>query len=113
MTEISKATGDDKEKPDWWLANENLKDAFDLPDYEPPHFSDGTYVHEVVDSLEQCYGCEIRFVGVNPRYPDDWEVRIDREPVMSIGRRRTENGNTRYLMDPETFRETIRTELER
>jgi hypothetical protein len=100
------------EKPDWWLANEQIKNAFDLPEYEPPRFSDGTYVHQIVEPLEERYGCEIRFVGVDTHYPDDWEVRIDREPIMAIGRRRTENGNTRYLLESDTFRERVLAELD-
>lgn len=112
MTETSDTGGGRGEKPDWWLANEHIKNTFDLPEYEPPRFSDGTYVHQIVEPIEERYGCEIQFIGTDPRYPDDWEVRIDREPIMSISRCRTENGNTRYLKESEAFRKQVVAELE-
>lgn len=112
MAEASDTNGDEEGKPNWWLKNEHTKDKLDLPGYEPPRFSDGIYVHQIIEPLEKRYDCQITFVGVNPRYPDDWEVRIDQQLIMTIGRRRTENANTVYLMESETFSKTVLTELE-
>lgn len=98
-------------KPEWWVANEAVKAAFDLPAYEPPRFADGTYTHDVVPDLEAEFDCTIRFLGVNPRYPEDWQVRVDGQPLFSIGRRRDEDGNTVYQLDAEAFQRRLRREL--
>lgn len=102
----------DAEKPRWWLANEEVKEAFDLPPYEPPRFADDTYTHEVVPDLEREFDCSIRFVGVDPRYPDDWEVRVDGRSVTEVGRRRDKHGNTVYGTTSREFAARIREELE-
>lgn len=80
----------------------------DLPEYEPPRFRDGTYTHEVVEPLEAANDCRIQFIGVNTHYPDDWEVRVDGEPVFGIGRHRDEHGNTVYEMSAGAFKERLR-----
>lgn len=91
------------DKPDWWIANEEAKAAMNLPDYEPPRFRDGVYVHEVVPSLERKYDCEIKFLGINVDYLDKWEVRIDDEPRITIDRSRDERGNTVYGIESDEF----------
>lgn len=98
-------------KPDWWLENERDRESMDLPAYEPPRFSDGTFVHEVVPALEAAHGCEIRFLGVNVSYPDDWEVRIDGERAFAVGRVRTEGGNTVYQLDADEFESRVEAAL--
>lgn len=95
-------------KPDWWRENDRIRDALDLPAYEPPRFEDGTYTHEVVEPLEADLGVEIRFVARNPRHGDDWGVRIDGDPALTVGRRRDDGGNTVYETDPETFERRVR-----
>lgn len=75
-----------------------------LSEYRPPRFADGTYTHEVVESLEERYDCRIQFLGVDTRYPDDWEVRIDGTPAFEIGRHRDEQGNTVYERTAHAFR---------
>lgn len=99
-------------KPDWWLENERIRASLDLPAYEPPRFADGTYTHEVVEPLEAEFGVEIRFVAVNPRHGDDWEVRIDGVPALTVGRRRDDAGNTVYETDPATFERRVRAAIE-
>jgi hypothetical protein len=84
-----------------------------LPDYRPPRFQDDAYTHEIVPDLERKHHCTIRFIGVNVDYPQDWEVRVDEETVMRIGRHRDGNGNTVYEMTAEEFRIAIEDELER
>lgn len=96
-----------EEKPEWWVENEQLREFLDLPDYTPPRFSDGTYTHEVIPELERRYDCTIQLIGVNVEYLDDWEIRLDREPIDSIGHTRDENGNTVYEIDAEQFREIV------
>lgn len=101
----------DAEKPDWWIANERVKAELDLPAYEPPRFADGTYTHEVVPGLAAEYDCTIRFVGVDPRYPEDWEVRVGGEPILEVGRRRDANGNTVYQLSAGEFEAKLRARL--
>ena len=102
----------DAGKPEWWSANEAVKEAFDLPPYEPPRFADDTYTHDVLPDLEHEFDCVIRFVGVDPRYPDDWEVRVDGDRLMTIGRQRDEHGNTVYRTTAGEFVARLREELE-
>ena len=98
-------TGD--AKPDWWLANERDRVAMDLPAYEPPQFEDGVYVHEVVGELEAAHDCEIRLMGRNVEWGDEWDVLVDRDPAFSVGRTRDDDGNTVYRIDAEAFRERV------
>lgn len=98
-------TGTDK--PKWWRDNELLRAEMGLAEYRPPRFADGVYTHEVVDPLEATHNCRIQFIGVNTRYPDDWEVRIDGTPAFEIGRHRDESGNTVYEMTVGAFREAV------
>jgi hypothetical protein len=98
---------DDGTLPPWAQRNASLRAEMGLPAYEPPRFADGTPTHEVIDALEREYGCTLRFVGVDARYGDDWEVRIDGEPTFRIGRRRTETGNVVYQLTAETFRRRV------
>ncbi|MFB6303425.1 MAG: hypothetical protein ABEH78_11275 [Haloferacaceae archaeon] len=100
-------------KPDWWRENERIRDALDLPAYEAPRFADGTYTHEVVEPLEAALGVTVRFVAVDPRHGDDWEVRIDGDPALTVGRRRDDAGNTVYEIDSETFEKRVRAAVER
>lgn len=94
---------DSAERPEWWIANEKLREFLGLPSYSPPRFSDGTYTHEVIPELEERHCCTIQLAGVNVEYLDDWEVRIDGDPRFTIGHGRDDNGNTVYDMDAERF----------
>jgi hypothetical protein len=98
-------TGNDEpsDRPDWWRENERIREERGLPPYDPPRFADGTYVHEVLDRLETDRGVDLRLMGVNTRYPEDWEVRVDGEPAFDIERTRDENGNTVYGLDADAF----------
>lgn len=109
-------TGDDAEdppdeRPSWWVENQRLREELSLPPYEPSRFADGTYTHRVVEPLEAEHDCVIRFVALEPRYPDDWEVRADGERLFGIGRRRDEHGNTVYEMETEAFERAVRDAL--
>lgn len=94
-------------RPSWWVENERLREEMALPPYEPSRFADGVYTHRVVDRLEDEHDCTLRFVALEPRYPDDWEVRADGERLFAVGRRRDEHGNTVYEMDAEAFERAV------
>lgn len=95
-------------RPEWWTRNQRLRDELDLPAYEPSRLSDGTYVHEVVDSLEERYECSITLRSKNPRHPCDWRVLVDGEPVVTVERTRTEQGNTIYQLTSEELETAVR-----
>jgi hypothetical protein len=101
------ATATDTDRPDWWRENDRLRAALDLPAYEPPRFADGSYVHETVAALER-EGHEIRLLAVEPRYPDDWEIRVDGRRAGTVGRRRDGRANTVYETTAPAFRELVR-----
>jgi len=100
------------ERPSWWTENERLREEMDLPPYEPSRFADGTYTYRVVERLEAEHDCTLRFVALNPHYPDDWAVRADGERLFGIGRRRDEHGNTVYEMRSEEFERAVEEALE-
>ena len=75
----------------------------ELSEYCPPQFIDGTYTHEVTDPLENMYDCRIQFIGVDTRYPDDWEIWINGDSAFEIGRHRDKRGNTVYKMTAKAF----------
>tara|TARA_B100000809_G_C14778084_1_gene401959 strand:- start:266 stop:595 length:330 start_codon:yes stop_codon:yes gene_type:complete len=97
--------------PDWWIENQSIKLGMNLPAYDPPRFEDGTYTHTIVPVLEEELECEILFIGIDVRYLDDWEIRIDDTPVCEIKKYRTQEGNTIYGIDSEKFDVMIREEI--
>ena len=102
----------DPDRPAWWRENERLRAEMDLPEYEPPRFQDGTYTYEVTEPLEAAHACRIQFIGLNTNYPEDWEVRVDGDPVLGIGRHRDEHGNTVYEMTADAFRTALRAAMD-
>lgn len=98
---------DEEDRPAWWTRNQALREALDLPVYEPPRFEDGVYTHAVVPTLERRYDCVIRFVGMDTEYPEDWEVQVDDVTMMAVGRRRDENGNTVYEIGSGAFEQRL------
>jgi len=99
------------EKPDWWRENEFLREEMNLPSYRPSIFADGSFTHTILADIEAECGSTIRFLAVNPEYPDDWEVRINDRTIFKIGRHRDENGNTVYEMTSKEFRHILKTRL--
>lgn len=97
----------DRADADWWASNERLRDQLGLSSYEPPQFSDGTYVQTAVSELEAEFGCSIRIVGINASHGDDWSVQVDGKSVASIGRKRARDGTTVYGMTVERFRQIV------
>lgn len=100
------------ERPDWWRRNQRLRERMGLPSYEPPRFDDGRYKHEVVESIEREYDCEITFRSTEPRHPSDWELRVDGERVATTERRRTDRGNAVYQLSADEFVELVTEALE-
>lgn len=103
---------DPDDVPEWWRENQQLKAEMGLPAYVPPRFADDTYAYEVVERIEAEWECRIHFIGVNTRYEEDWEVRVDGETAFEIGRQRDDNGNTVYGMTAEAFEAAIREYLD-
>lgn len=99
-------------KPEWWEENQAIRDRLDLPTYEPPRLTDGTYTYEVVPPLEERYDCRIRFLGVNTTYPDAWELRVDGEIVRKVDRHRDERGNTVYDLTASTLQAAVESALQ-
>lgn len=99
--------GDDAERPAWWDINQEIRDRYDLPEYDAPRFACGTYTYHVVPELEQEYECQIRFIAIDIRYPDDWSVRIDNEFAFTLPIRRTKSGNAIYQISALEFRAKI------
>lgn len=94
--------------PDWWRRAIEEFDEAGLRPYRPPRLADGSYKHEVVDDLEATYGVSIEFVGIGVSYGDDWTIRVDGQPVASVGHRRTADGFSVFDIDAEEFRALIR-----
>ncbi|WP_286047340.1 hypothetical protein [Halalkalicoccus sp. NIPERK01] len=101
----------DDTHPDWWTTNQNIREEFSLPEYDPPKFSDGCYTHTVISRLEQEHDCNISLLGIDTRYGDDWEVRIDGITAGLIGRYRNDKGNTIYEMTSSEFCQLIAASL--
>jgi hypothetical protein len=101
-----------EDRPSWWVENERLREEMSLPPYEPSRFDDGTYTYRVVERLEEEYGCTLRFVSLESRYPEDWEVRADGERIFPVGRHRDEHGNTVYEMESERFERLVEDALD-
>ncbi|MDG5776772.1 hypothetical protein VB773_18680 [Haloarculaceae archaeon H-GB2-1] len=96
------------DKPDWWVENEQIRESMGLPEYDPARFEDDVYVHEVIDDLEGEYDCSIQIIGLDTDYLDDREVRVDGETAFTIGRRRTDHGNTVYQIPSEQFASRVK-----
>jgi hypothetical protein len=106
-------TGEDvTSRPEWWDANQKIREQYSLPEYNAPRFEDGTYTHEVVPELQETHGIEIRFIGLDTIYPEDWQIRIDGDRVSDIARRRDKQGNTIYEMTAARFRDIIEEAVE-
>ncbi|WP_436348958.1 hypothetical protein [Natronorubrum sp. FCH18a] len=98
---------DPEERSDWWERNITLREAMELPPYEPPRFEDDIYTHHVIAEVEEEHGCHILFRGVNTHYQEDWNVQIDGEDKFKIGKSRDKNGNTIYEMRSTEFKSEI------
>ena len=98
--------------PDWWREAVEEFRRFGLRPYRPPRFEDGTLKHTVVDHLEDELNADIRFVGVDTRYGDDWTVEVDGKAVGTIPRRRDPDGYTVFEMATDEFRAWLRDQID-
>lgn len=96
------------ELPDWWREAVEEFRRFGLRPYRPPRFEDGTLKHDVVERLEDEHDADVRFLGVDTRYGDDWTVEVDGESVGTVPRRRDQDGFTVFEMAADEFREWFR-----
>lgn len=99
-------------RPEWWTANEELKDEMGLPSYEPPRFRDDVYTHIVVTYFSEFHDCMIRFIRLDVTSYDSWEVQVDRTPVMNIDWFRDSDGNTIFEIGSDEFRSQIKQHIE-
>lgn len=100
------------EKPAWWVENEKIRHEMGLPIYDPPRFNDGIYTHKIIPKIESAHDCRIQFISHIETEERKWNIRINGEDACQVRKRRTENGNTIYEMDSESFEDLILTFLE-
>lgn len=98
--------------PDWWRRAIEEFEMHDLRPYRPPRFEDGTYVHEATTPLEREFGIDIRFGSVDTDYRKQWTIRVDEEPVGTVGRHRSSDGYTVYEIGCDEFESLIRDTIE-
>lgn len=89
--------------PAWWQRAIEHFERHDLRPYRPPRFEDGTAKHEVEAILEAELDAEIAFTCVNASVGDEWTVRVDGEPIGTIGRHRSPDGYTVFEMAATEF----------
>lgn len=98
--------------PEWWQRAIEEFEAHDLRPYRPPRLDDGTLAYEATASLEREFNLDIRFVSVDTDYRERWTVRVDGEPVGTIGRHRSSDGYTVYEIERTQFESLIRDAIE-
>lgn len=98
--------------PEWWQRAIEEFEAHGLRPYRPPRFDDGTLVHEAIATLERELGIDIRFGSVDTDYRERWTVRVDGDPVGTIGRHRSSEGYTVYELERAEFESLIRGVIE-
>lgn len=105
-------SGDDSREPEWWTENEDIKQGYDLPEYDAPRFDDGTYVHEVVEELETTFGVRIQLLNTEPVENGVWEVTVDGDVVAECERYRDEKANSVFEIRAERFRDLVGSAVE-
>lgn len=105
-------TDHDSSKPDWWDENEELRQDYELPGFEPPSFQDNSFVHEITEELEERYDCSIRFVNRNPAEDGDWVVLLDGTEVLRTDRYRNEDANSVFELSAKEFRAAVEAHVE-
>ena len=78
--------------PSWWRTNLREFSDHALRTYLPSRFADGEVVPLVFERLEAQYDIDVQLIGVGVSRGDDWELRVDGDPVVSIGRHRSRGG---------------------
>lgn len=98
--------------PDWWRHAVLEHRRYGLRPYRPPRFEDGVLKYEVVTALEARLGVDLRFVGRNAAYGDDWTVEVNGEPIGTIARYRDTEGYSVYEMGSDEFVEWVESAVE-
>lgn len=105
-------TGEDQ--PAWMRDVIQEFDEHGLKPYRPSRFSDGVYLYEVVSELEDEHDVEIRFIGIDVREGDPWEVQVDGRTIGEVHRYRHQDGYSVFEIESAEFvawvRDTIRDE---
>lgn len=94
--------------PGWWRESIRLFEEHGLRPYRPPRLADGRLKHELVEELEAELGVEIRFLGIEATYGDDWTLLVDGEAVADVGRHRSTDGYTVFELDASELESLIR-----
>jgi len=98
----------DDEHPKWWRTASAVFEAHSLVEYQPPRFTDGTVIYEIITPLEADLGVKLDFMGCGKADDEEWFIRVDGRQVAKINHRRRIGGQTVYEMAPETFEELVR-----
>lgn len=101
-----------EDRPQWWRTNERLRQDHDLPDYQPPQFRDGRFLHTVVSELESSLDCKIRIGGKDINVGDPWPIIVDDIEVGCLPRHRNQSGNTVYECHADTLRRMVTSAVE-
>jgi hypothetical protein len=104
-------TGSNSDKPDWWRANEELRQEYQLPSFTPPSFQDGRYVHSVVEDIEEQHNCTIQIVSQNPTADEGWTVLVDGTEVLRTERYRNKDVNAKFKHTSDKFRKEIKRQV--
>lgn len=99
---------DESSLPGWWQEAIDEFRKHRLPPYRPPRFEDGTLKHEVVEPLENELGIQIDFIGINTEPGDEWSIRVDGDPVATIGHARASARYSVFGMSADEFESLIR-----
>jgi hypothetical protein len=98
--------------PDWWCEAIEEFRKHGLRPFRPARFEDSTLKFEVVSELERELGINMRFVGVDVRYGDNWTVEVDGDVIGTIPRRRDSDGYTVFEMTADEFETWIRAQID-
>lgn len=93
--------------PEWWRKNLREFEESELGTYLPSRFADGEVVRLTVERLQDEYGVDVQLIGVNVRYGDDWELRVDGEGAASLERRRSRAGYTVFEISSDEFERRV------
>lgn len=87
---------DVSELPDWWREAIKEHEQFDLRPYRPPRFSDGRVAPPVLEDLRRRLDIDLKIMGMNVDYQEEWSVVIDDVEAFKVGRRRLPEGYTQF-----------------
>jgi hypothetical protein len=99
--------------PAWWQQAVDEHNTYGLRPYRPPRFTDGVLTPPLIDELEATYGVDIKLIGLNPTYGDNWTIYINNEEAFTIARRRDPNGYTVFEQSSEAFVNAVEETLDK